>query len=64
KPGANAEDEGWVATFAHDEREGQSSLLILNAQDFDGEPQARINMPVRVPYGFHGAWIAEDELAE
>jgi carotenoid cleavage dioxygenase len=31
-----------------------SDLVILNAQDFTGEPVARIRLPVRVPFGFHG----------
>jgi carotenoid cleavage dioxygenase-like enzyme len=33
--------------------------LCGEAQDFAGEPVARIHLPVRVPLGFHGSWIAD-----
>ncbi|MGH7896969.1 MAG: carotenoid oxygenase family protein, partial [Candidatus Binatia bacterium] len=31
---------------------------ILDARDFTGEPLARVRLPHRVPYGFHGNWLA------
>ena len=53
------EDEGYVMAFAHDLDGGRTDLVILAAQDFTGEPVARIHLPVRVPLGFHGSWIAD-----
>jgi carotenoid cleavage dioxygenase len=53
------EDEGYVMAFAHDLDGGNTDLVILAAQDFAGEPLARIHLPARVPLGFHGSWIAE-----
>jgi carotenoid cleavage dioxygenase len=53
------EDEGYLLAYAHDLDGGNSDLLILAAQDFVGEPVARIHLPVRVPLGFHGSWIAD-----
>jgi carotenoid cleavage dioxygenase len=53
------EDEGYVMAFAHDLDGGRTDLVILAAQDFGGEPVARIHLPVRVPLGFHGSWIAD-----
>ncbi|MEH2053692.1 carotenoid oxygenase family protein [Nostoc sp.] len=57
RPGATAEDDGWLITFVHDEGEDTSELVVVNAQDITAEPVARVIIPQRVPYGFHGAWV-------
>jgi carotenoid cleavage dioxygenase len=51
------EDDGWVLSLVHDDERDAADLLILNAADFDGEPEAVVHLPVRVPYGFHGNWV-------
>ena len=38
---------------------GAADLVILAAQDFGGEPVARVHLPARVPLGFHGSWIPD-----
>ena len=53
------EDDGWLMTYVYQPEIDQSEVLILNAQDFSGEPAARIQLPVRVPAGFHGNWMAD-----
>jgi len=58
RPGATEEDEGWLMTFMHDEIQNQSELVIMNSQAMMDAPIARILMPQRIPYGFHGTWIA------
>ncbi|MFN6515417.1 MAG: carotenoid oxygenase family protein [Nostoc sp. CreGUA01] len=58
RPGATAEDDGWLMTFVHDEGSDISELVVVNAQDVTAEPVARVIIPQRVPYGFHGAWVA------
>ncbi|MBD1911092.1 MULTISPECIES: carotenoid oxygenase family protein [unclassified Leptolyngbya] len=58
RPGAIAEDDGWLMTFVHDEIQNASELVIINTQAMTDAPVARILMPQRVPYGFHGTWIA------
>jgi carotenoid cleavage dioxygenase-like enzyme len=62
KPGATAEDEGWVLSYGYDPDRDLSDVVILDAQDFAGEPIATIRLPVRVPFGFHGGW-APDKIA-
>jgi carotenoid cleavage dioxygenase len=64
RPGATDEDDGWLLTFVHDEGEDTSELIVMSAQDITAEPVARILIPQRVPYGFHGAWIDESQIAE
>ena len=58
-PGASGEDEGWVMTFAYDPRRDKSDLILIDATNFEKEPVARIHLPVRVPFGFHGSWIPD-----
>jgi carotenoid cleavage dioxygenase len=52
-----AGDEGWVLFFMHDENRNESELVILDAADWSAKPRARVRLPQRVPYGFHGSWI-------
>ncbi|WP_206602858.1 carotenoid oxygenase family protein [Leptolyngbya ohadii] len=58
RPGATAEDDGWLITFVYDEAGGKSELVIVAAQAMSEEPIARILMPQRIPYGFHGIWVS------
>ena len=53
------EDDGYVIGFVHDPDRGAADLVILAAQDFSSEPVARIQLPSRIPLGFHGNWIAD-----
>ncbi|MFM6277202.1 MAG: carotenoid oxygenase family protein, partial [Dolichospermum sp.] len=55
-PNATAEDQGWLVTFVYDENSQRSELLVINAEDMTSEPIARVIIPQRVPYGFHGTW--------
>jgi len=57
-PNATAEDAGWLVTFVYDENSQRSELLVINAEDMTSEPIARVIIPQRVPYGFHGTWIS------
>jgi carotenoid cleavage dioxygenase len=62
KSGAAAEDEGWIMSYVYDSDRNLSDVVILDAQDFAGEPIATIRLPVRVPYGFHGGWAPDANL--
>lgn len=52
------ESNGWYLTYVYDPDRDGSDLVILDAADFGGPPVAKVQMPQRVPYGFHGNWIA------
>jgi carotenoid cleavage dioxygenase len=56
-PAGTAEDEGWVLGVVYDATTKGSELVILDATDFTGKPVARVEMPRRVPFGFHGTWV-------
>ncbi|MGV4983797.1 carotenoid oxygenase family protein [Streptomyces sp. NRAIS4] len=54
-----AEDDGYAIAYVHDPDRGAADLVVLAAQDFTGEPVARVHLPGRVPLGFHGSWIPD-----
>jgi carotenoid cleavage dioxygenase-like enzyme len=37
--------------------------VVVNAQDVNAEPVARVLIPQRAPYSFHGAWVSEEQLS-
>jgi carotenoid cleavage dioxygenase len=51
-----AEDAGWLLGFVHDDATGVTDLAIVDATAVRAGPVARIEMPRRVPYGFHATW--------
>lgn len=55
---AASEDEGWLMGFVIDAAAGSTDLVILDAQSFEGAPEASITVPHVVPPGFHGNWVA------
>lgn len=52
------ENEGWLLSYVHRIDGGNSRVVILDAENIEAEPVAVIELPVRVPLGFHGNWIA------
>lgn len=60
KPKPCAEDDGWILFYVYRAKTDRSDLVILNASDMSGDPQAVVHLPHRVPAGFHATWIASD----
>ena len=50
------EDDGVVMGFVYDRAENRSDLVLLDAATL--ETTATVHIPVRVPHGFHGNWVA------
>ncbi|KAF5456485.1 hypothetical protein F2P56_025964 [Juglans regia] len=57
KEGGFEEDDGWIITFVHNEDTNISKVYIIDAKKFSCEPVAKITLPCRVPYGFHGDFM-------
>ncbi|MEO1057093.1 MAG: carotenoid oxygenase family protein [Actinomycetota bacterium] len=62
KADAVAEDDCWVLTLVYDAATDSSELHILDAQDITGPEVAKIQLPQRVPYGFHGNWVPDSSV--
>ena len=52
-----SEDDGYLMLFVYDASSAQSELVILDAKQLASPPLARIQMPRRIPQGFHGSWM-------
>lgn len=57
---ASGEDEGWVLSFVYDTSDRSSTFVVLDATDIAADPVATIEIPQRVPHGFHGSWFADE----
>ena len=53
------EDDGWLMSYVHNQDRNAADVVILHAQDFLGAPVATIELPTRVPFGFHGNWAPD-----
>ena len=58
-PQGTAEDDGWLINFVFDRSTESSELVIVDARDMEAEPVARVHLPRRVPFGFHGNWMPD-----
>lgn len=63
RSGSEVEDDGWLMTFVHDLAKQSTELVILDAQDFGRGYVAQVQLPQRVPFGFHGNWVGDRSVA-
>ena len=54
-PSSTDEDAGWILNWVHDRTTEESTVVILDAGSLD--EVARVHLPRRVPFGFHGTFI-------
>jgi len=57
KNARSAEGDGYVLVLVYDAARNASDFYVLDAQNINAEPVARVRLPYRVPYGFHGNWV-------
>jgi carotenoid cleavage dioxygenase len=60
--GRTGEDDGYLVSFVHDQREDRSEVVIVDARDVAAGPVARLALPQRVPLGFHACWVPGERL--
>ncbi|GAA0172399.1 oxygenase [Lithospermum erythrorhizon] len=57
---ATEEDDGYLLNYVHDEDNGKSYVNVICANEM--KKVAALELPNRVPYGFHAIFIDEDDL--
>ncbi|KAM3397355.1 putative carotenoid cleavage dioxygenase 4, chloroplastic isoform X1 [Capsicum galapagoense] len=56
------EDDGYVVSYVHNEKTGESNFLVMDAKSPNLDIVAAVKLPQRVPYGFHGLFVRESDL--
>lgn len=65
EPGITSEeDDGYLIFFVHDEASGKSAVNVIDAKTMSADPVAVVELPHRVPYGFHAFFVTEEQLKE
>jgi carotenoid cleavage dioxygenase-like enzyme len=57
-PRGAAEGDGWLLSIVYRGRENRSDLAIFDALAVDRGPIGLVRLPRRIPFGFHGNWVA------
>ncbi len=56
-PESGGEGDGFLLGYVYDRADDASFLSVVDARDVASGPIARVTLPRRVPFGFHGAWV-------
>ncbi|XP_009611128.1 probable carotenoid cleavage dioxygenase 4, chloroplastic [Nicotiana tomentosiformis] len=56
------EDDGYVVSYVHNEKTGESRFLVMDAKSPNLDIVTAVKLPRRVPYGFHGLFVRETDL--
>ena len=65
EPGVTAEeDDGYLIFFVHDENTGKSEVNVIDAKTMSADPVAVVELPSRVPFGFHAFFVTEEQLQQ
>jgi carotenoid cleavage dioxygenase-like enzyme len=59
---ARGEDDGYLLSVWWNRATGLSELLVHDAADLRRVPLARVKLPARIPFGFHGNWADATSL--
>ncbi|KZV45235.1 Nine-cis-epoxycarotenoid dioxygenase 4 [Dorcoceras hygrometricum] len=57
------EDDGYLVTYLHNENNGESRFIVMDAKSPELDIVAAVKLPARVPYGFHSLFVRESDLA-
>jgi carotenoid cleavage dioxygenase len=60
--GSVEENDGYLLSLWWNRQTGLSEVLVHETASFTPAPLARIQLPVRVPFAFHGSWADAEQL--
>ncbi|MDO5535662.1 MAG: carotenoid oxygenase family protein [Propionibacteriaceae bacterium] len=60
--GATEENDGYLLSIWWNPQTRLSEVLVHETTEFSSEPLARVKLPVRVPFAFHGSWADAEQL--
>ena len=60
--GNGNEDDGYVVCYVHNEGTGDNRFAVMDARTPELDIVAEVQLPSRVPYGFHGLFVTQAEL--
>ena len=58
RAGATEEGDGYLVVLGFNQETSKSEFFVLRANDVEAGPIATAYLPMRVPAGFHGSWVA------
>jgi carotenoid cleavage dioxygenase len=59
--GATEEDDGYLLSFVTDTRDWSSSCWVFDARNLSAGALAQVQLPARIPAGFHSTFVAGDK---
>jgi len=57
-----AEDEGYILSVVYNSATRLSEVRVIDARNFSAPPVAIVKLQARVPFGFHGNFVASSEV--
>jgi len=57
RPGGTAEEDGWLVGLVANVETDRGELHVLDARQVSAPAVAIVQLPARVPMGFHGNWV-------
>jgi carotenoid cleavage dioxygenase-like enzyme len=64
RPGATAEDDGWLVTFVSDTNTDTSECQLFDARNIAAGPICRLRLPERICAGVHACWAPASALGQ
>jgi len=58
----DGEDDGFLVCYVHHEAESTTYMMVYDAKTMSNMPVAKVKLPQRVPYGFHGTFLNDSQL--